>query len=78
MLFYLIGIRSMRPNSLPDLQIEHKYVEELDQFLHPFLGSNYTVSVMSVTDTIIRLKPKLSGGMDGIQALHIKNGYQPF
>jgi len=40
--------------------------------LHGFPDSDYTVSVTSVDDPILRLKPKLSRGMDGIHALYIK------
>ena len=60
--------------SPPDPQLEHKYVEELDQFLHAFPDSDCIVSAMSVAGAIMCLKPKQSRGIDGIHALHIKCG----
>ena len=45
--------------------------------LHAFPDSDNIVST-SVADAIICLNPKLSRGIDGIHALHLKNGGPPF
>ena len=50
------------------------YAQKLDQFLYEFSDPDSTVSVTSVANVIMRLKPKLSRGIDRIRVLHVKNG----
>ena len=70
------SIPSIRPNSLhiTPPPLEHEYAEELDQFLHVFSDSDFTVSVIFVADAIVRFKLNLSRGIDGNHTAHIKIG----
>ena len=69
---HLSGLLFMRPNSLhhaPNLNTN--ILKSLTNFCG-FSDYDIKVSVMSVVDTIIRPKLRLSRGIDGIHTLQIK------